>query len=396
MKTINKFTTTAAFLLLALIMPVIGSLGQAPCISADQARMILSKYIQKPDTVLTRAISLSINPSGHIDYTFEGDGYGRYCIDGTSLAKIIIYAGFPEIKKPGAAPAKLLSVKTLRDIAAKFVAHHFPGYINGMFTIRSFDNLDDVDMNNFDIDFEINVASGAKIPTSCSISIDDETGYITQYDEYPYRININCNPRLSLDQAMAAGRAWLAENITSAPEAGELLDRDQYSAQLRVIVDTFLNQALVYEIYFRAMVLDIEANSGQVIGTDLYMSLSTFKGAPKSSLSRRETLLGIHPAGVSAVLNRRAVKIDGCVYIPVEYLKYYGCACVINAKNVICKYGKTAKQTVSIVSRPTKGYCYKRGGDIYFPLAMLAKNGAVVKEDEHGDIALPGKKVKGL
>jgi hypothetical protein len=352
--------------------------------SADQARRILLRHIQTPDATLRAEVVFDIGGDGHLEFLFYGDKGGTYRIDAVCGAKLIVHARRSPVEI-WEKPAKTLAPSQLDKIAADYVAAHFPGYKKGMFKVSSGKD-DGGTYCLYDVNFIREVPSGAEIPVKCSLEVEEDTGAVSRYQEYSLPITINTDPKLNSAQAIAAGQEWIRQNVSLNPETARVSDPPElYPVRLKVDVDPLLNQTLLYEIRYRAMVLQVDAQTGAVISHDLYAHddegprQSWGKGAKNP-----ETLWEVRfPNGHT--LTHEAIAVSGAVFVWHRYARAVGIAVRQGSESVelACRDKRIRLPLVSENPGATEA-AWLMKGELYLPVAALLQLTDRIRVDQMG------------
>lgn len=344
-------------------------------ISAAQAQSILTGCVQAPDTALTVPPITSADRNGHTDYLFYGNQGGNYSIDSLTGDKTISYAGLSAADGIAQTPSVHLSASALLQIATSYVSQHFPNYVSGMFQINA--PLIDVssDGDEYYADFKSIAASGALLPTHAYVIVEEDTGKVKSYEESIISLTISTTPAISQSQAVQIGQNWIAQNVSTDPVAGQFQTDLGRSSPIRfyVNVDPLLNQTLLYEICYTTTALDIDAQSGAVVGQDFYAGATTkIVGSASRSPQDQEIVYTMRLASSGDRLNYAAIGTQGQTYLWSGYLKSVGVRMERKSSTVTLHNG--AKQVIlqlSATAKPDNKVAWQRKGGIYLPLAAL-------------------------
>lgn len=349
--------------------------AQAQIMTPVQALTILSGYIQAPDTALNLPQITSIDKNDHTHYLFYGNQGGTYSIDATTAEKHIGYSGVSAADMRAQTPQNHLAASSLQQYASSFVAQHFPNYVNNMFQIvaPSVDLLDDGD--EYYVDFNSLSASGAMLPIHATVIVEEDTGKIKAYDEYSTSVTINTTPNISQSQAIQIGQNWITQNMSTDPVAGQFQTDLGGSSPIKfyVNVDSLMNQSLLYKICYTTTVLNIDAQTGAIIGQDFYAGV-TSKITKKGSKNYRDQEIlynmCLKPGGES--LNRAAILTEDQTYIWAGYMNTVGIQMENSNSAVIMRCGeKRMKLSFSKTSKPNNRIAWRRKDGIYIPLAAI-------------------------
>jgi hypothetical protein len=378
--------------------------AQVPEMTPEQARQALLPYLQTPDTNLdTNDVNMnpvtSVNLDGHTEYLFYSENYHIYRIDAATGEKSIRYGAQSNAYGDLLGTTQPLPASQLRQIALNFVAQHFPGYTPGMFQMDP--APDDPtptniveDDNTYDVKFRCLAPSGADLPLHCIVYVEEDTGRVKDYDETAIPVTVNTTPAISQNQAIQIGQNWIYQNISTDPAAGDLLTEEEYGdvVKFQVIVDPLLNQALVYEIAHRSLVVTIDAHTGAVIGTIEYMGLSPgFRAGPKRPKDRREVLWDVRLRSASGPrLDHAAVQVRRQTYIWQKYLRLVGIQVLVRGKQLTLSKGTNRLSLrIEAVALGTKNAAWERKGRLYVPLAAVRRlSNSLAVESQSREVVL--------
>ena len=354
--------------------------AQLLAMTPSQGRQIMLTYVSLPDTTIATRTVTDISIGGHTEYLYYGDHGGEYRIDAITAEKRIHYGGLSGADHTRLLPATPFTGAQLLQIALNYVAQHFPNYQPGMFqtspavTSPAAVTVDDV--NDYYVRFRCPAASGADQPLHCLVIVREDTGTIKDYDETAIPVTVNTTPALRQDQALQIGQNWIAQNISSDPAAGRLntgVGRAQI--QFRVDVDLLLNEALLYEICYNALVLDIDAQTGAIIGSDSYFgATSPFISKPTRQQPDIETMLDVKFHFGTSALQRSAIAVHGQTYLWENYLKWIGIRVKHTGEQLSLSIGDK-QMSFALADSPggTEGKGWRRKDGIYLPVVAVKK-----------------------
>ena len=368
--------TVCASLILVLFLTLITPCtAQVAPMSAMQARQLLLRNLLPPDTNLSLVPTPSTSFDGHPSYVFTGNGGGDYRIDAVTAEKSIHFAG---ISGGQETPAVLpFSAEQLQQAAETYVRRHFPNYSAASFRMAVGPIDSQSDMNEYDVGFAAVPASGAEVPQHCSVIVEEDSGKIKSYEETAIPVTVSTTPGITQAQAVRLGQGWIAQNISADPWAGEFQTDlgGQSPISLEVAVDSLLNQALVYKISYRFVVLTIDAQSGDVLAKDEYIgSFSHPLTAPKRPANEREKCFEVQTVANDRALLYAAIAVQGQIYLRENYLKLGGVSASVTGKQLVLTAGEK-RLRLSVAQKPSSYslVAWKRKGVVYVPLAALRK-----------------------
>lgn len=376
---------------------------QADPLTPDQARQILSRYVQLPDAALTVAPATSIDQDGHMGYLFHGDdGHagsntgGSYGIDAVTGEKSITFSGLSEADGNAQTPSNHLTETQLQQVALNYVSQHFPNYFPGMLSMSA-GMIDAVyDADEYYVDYTIPVASGAEVPIRCQVIVEEDTGKIKFYSELNLPLSISTNPAITQSQAIQLGQNWIARNISTDPLPSQLSNNigPRSPIRLKIVVDAFLSQTLVYDISYKALALVIDAQSGSVLDTESYASFASgARSGPKSPPLSREHFwaMKMQIGKQEAIDNftHAAIHTQGQTFLWCGYLKPAGIRVTRQSSGLILRGSKKVLALKSLRTATTNNrIAWERKDGFYVPLAAVRTLTNVFTELSHSQEVL--------
>ena len=378
--------------LAAISIPIMLAPAAASCqvpMTKAEARRILMQHIQAPDKVLTDTVKVDIKVDGHPEYRFEGDKGGRYRIDAVCGSKWIDYKRVSKLEIWDKTENKLPPDK-LVQIAKNYVSAHFSSYDPGMFTIESWP-CDGGTYILYEVKFTSTSGSGAVLPSKVSVELEEDTGALSRYEEVNNPVKVSMIPAITQDQAVAHGRAWIARNISANPSKGELpTPAEQYPVLLKVDVNAFINQTLVYTIYFRRSHLTIDAQSGLVLLESLYASSDEDPGGVKYKPVIPEERLWEVRWPNNSTLTHSAIATQAGVFIWGRYAENIGVKIRKDRGKVVLSCKGNAARIPIASSRPvSQAETWLRHGELYLPVeAVLQLTNRIGVDSERQAVTL--------
>ena len=359
---------------------------QADPLTPDQARQTLLHYVQIPDVALTVAPATSFNQDGHMEYLFHGDAGvagssagGYYGMDAVTGGKSITFSGLSVADGNAQTPSSHLTETQLQQVAQAYVSQHFPNYLPGMLSMSA-GMVDAVyDADEYYVDYTIPVASGAEVPVHCQVIVEEDTGKIKFYSELNLPISVSTNPAITQSQAIQLGQNWIARNISTDPLPSQLNGDigPRSPIRLKIVVDAFLNQTLVYDISYNALALVIDAQSGSILDTESYASFSSgARSGPKSSPPSREHFWAMKmQVGKQQVIDKfthAAIHTQGQTFLWSGYLKPAGIVVTRQNNGLTLRSGKKMLPLKSLRTATTSNRAaWERKDGFYVPLAAV-------------------------
>lgn len=359
---------------------------RADQLTPDQARQVLLPYVQAPDVSLTAIPATDVNQEGRIEYQFHGDGGttgsnagGNYNIDAVTGEKSVTFSGLSEADGNAQTPSSHLTEAQLQQAAANYVAQHFPNYHVGMFSIGAGPIDATFDADEYYVHFNYAVASGADVPISSLVIVEEDTGKIKFYSELNLPLVVSTTPAITSSQAIQLGQNWIAQNISADQTLSQLNTNigPQSPISLKILVDALLNQTLIYDISYNAIALVIDAQSGNVIATEPYASISSkARSGPKAAKQSREKFWDMKVQSGNGTLvdkfTHAIIFTLSQMFVWEGYLKLGNIRLIRHDKELVLVRGdKKVHLEFSKAASTNNRTAWQRGKSIYVPLAAI-------------------------